>query len=203
MASRRELARRLERIEPFDAPSARLEQYVTTPEVAASLVHEADLRGDLDRRVIDLGAGTGMLAIAAALRGASVVALERDPDAVAVGIANARRLGVTVDWILGDVTACPIDAHGATVVMNPPFGAQRTSRGADRPFLDAASRLARVSYAIHNADSRGFVEAFAAERGGHITDAYAVELDLPRQFAFHDESVASIDAEAYRIAWTG
>lgn len=202
MATRRALAQQLERVAPFPDPTVDLEQYVTPAEVAASLIHEGDLRGDLARPVVDLGTGTGMLAIAAALRGARAIGVDIDDAPLSVAEQNAESLGVDVAWIRGTVGYLPLCPNGTTVVMNPPFGAQRANRGADRPFLAAAADIATVSYSIHNAQSRAFVERFATDHGGRITDAFAVTLDLPHQFAFHTDAVRSIDAEAYRIDWT-
>ncbi|MFP4591200.1 MAG: METTL5 family protein, partial [Halobacteriales archaeon] len=184
MSSRRQLARALEAVAGFEVPDPDLEQYATSAEVAASLVHEAAVRGDLDRPVVDLGAGTGMLAVAAALRGAPVVVgLERDPDAVGVAAANADRLGVAVDWTIGAVEALPLrPAEPVTVLTNPPFGAKLDRRGADRPFLAAAADIAAVSYSIHNAGSLEFLLAYIADLGGEVTHEYRATLELPRQF---------------------
>jgi ribosomal protein L11 methyltransferase len=58
--------------------------------------------------VIDLGTGSGILAIAAARLGAaSILALDDDPDAVAAATANAERNGVAeqVDCRLADAAA--------------------------------------------------------------------------------------------------
>lgn len=203
MSSRQELARRLELVDGFPHPAASLEQYMTSPEVAASLIHVADLRGDLHRPVIDLGTGTGILAIAAALRGApTVIGVDIDHKALSIAVTNRERLSTPVHLVLGAVDSLPVCPDDpVTVLMNPPFGAHLAHRGADRPFLLAASRLATVSYSIHNEGSRSFVEAFAADNGGTITDAYAVELSLPAQFDHHDHSSVSVDGEAFRIEW--
>ena len=50
-----------------------------------------------------------------------------------------------------------------TVVMNPPFGAQKVH--ADGPIIDCALAIASVTYGIFNAGSTPFVEAYIAGRG--------------------------------------
>ncbi|MCT9096516.1 METTL5 family protein [Haloarchaeobius sp. HME9146] len=209
MSTRRALAQQLGVVAGFDSPSVELEQYPTPPEVAASLVHVADMEDDVaDRTVVDLGTGTGMLALGAALRGARrVVGVDLDRDALGTARENERRVGAHTDihWVAGDATRpplCPDSNDDVTVVMNPPFGAQRGNEHADRAFLDAAGEVATVSYSIHNAGSREFVESFAGDHGGEVTHAFAVELDLDRQFPFHEEETKPIDAEAFRIDWT-
>lgn len=53
---------------------------------------EAAIERDLPSRMLDLGTGSGILAIAAARLGvASVLAIDDDPDAVACAVANAAR----------------------------------------------------------------------------------------------------------------
>ena len=207
MATKRSLATKLGVVAGFERPDVALEQYPTPPELAAHVVHLADLHGDVDgRTVIDLGTGTGMLALAAALRGpARVVGLELDGDALATAEANERRVAASapVHWVRGDATRPPIAvAEPATAVMNPPFGAQDGNRNADRAFLDAASDLADVSYSIHNDGSREFVEGFAADEGGEVTHAFAAEFRVDAQFDHHTEDARDIDTEVYRIEWT-
>ena len=207
MATKRSLATKLGVVAGFERPDAALEQYPTPPELAAHVVHLADLHGDVDgRTVIDLGTGTGMLALAAALRGpARVVGLELDGDALATAEANERRVAASAPAhrVRGDATRPPIAvAEPATAVMNPPFGAQDGNRNADRAFLDAASDLADVSYSIHNDGSREFVEAFAADEGGEVTHAFAAEFRVDAQFDHHTEDARDIDTEVYRIEWT-
>ncbi len=107
----------------------------------------------------------------------------------------------SVDWVRGDATRPPLCLDGATVLMNPPFGAQDGNEHADRDFLAAAADLARVSYSVHNAGSREFVESFAADNGGEVTHAFAAEFDLPRQFAHHTDASRTLDAEVFRVVW--
>jgi len=208
MGSKRALERRLSRVAGFETPRAEYEQYPTPADVAAHLLHFAALTGDLaDRTVIDLGTGTGMLALGAALRGPTrVVGVDRDVAALRTANENEAHVDppLPVDWVLGDATRpplCPVD-EPITVVMNPPFGAQRGHRHADRKFLAATAALADVSYSIHNEGSRSFVESFAADRGGRVTHAFRAEFALSRQFDFHTSERTTLDAEVYRVTWT-
>ncbi|OYR64295.1 RNA methyltransferase, partial [Halorubrum ezzemoulense] len=112
MATKRSLATKLGVVAGFERPDAALEQYPTPPELAAHIVHLADLHGDVEgRTVLDLGAGTGMLALAAALRGPDrVVGLELDGGALATARGNERRVAASapVHWVRGDATRPPL-----------------------------------------------------------------------------------------------
>jgi len=205
-ATRRRLAQELAVVAGFEDPHAPLEQYHTPPDLAAHIVHVADLNGDVEgRTVLDLGCGTGMLALGAALRGPDRVAgIDIDPAPLSTARENERRVGAMTDvsWVRGDVTDPPLAPGGdATVLMNPPFGAQSGNEGADRAFLKTAAGVSSVSYSVHNAGSESFVRAFAGDNGGRVTHAFAAEFELPRQFEHHGSDTRSIDTEVYRIEW--
>jgi putative methylase len=198
------LERELSVVAGFDEPRVEREQYPTPADVAAHLVHLAGVQGDLADQVVDLGTGTGMLALGAALLGCtSVIGIDCDSDALRIARANEHRIGLSESpaWIRGDATCPPLSLDETTVLMNPPFGAQLGNEHADRAFLDVTADIATVSYSIHNAGSREFVESFADDRGGIVTHAFAVDLDLPKQFHFHTAEQRTVAAEAYRIEW--
>jgi putative methylase len=202
--SRRTLARRLESVADFAEPSAALEQYLTPPEIAAHICHLASLQGDLDRSVVDLGTGTGMLAIGAALSGAGrVVGIDVDAAALERARENAAQFDETVEvgWLRADATRPPLSSTGVTVLSNPPFGAQRGNRHTDRDFLEAASEFADVSYTIHNAGSQSFVESFADDAGATVTHAFRAPFPIGRRFAFHTADEETVQAEVFRIEW--
>ena len=190
----------------FDSPDVHLEQYRTPPEIAAAVIHRADLEGDIaDKHVADLGCGTGMLALGAALRGASVVVgVDIDPTPLITAQTNARKVGArtAVGWVCAAAQGAPL-AEVDTGVMNQPFGAQQTAAHADRGFLKTAAALADVSYSIHNAGSEGFIEAFVDDEGGTVEAAFSAALTVPATYAFHSADAATIDAEVYRISWVG
>ena len=144
-----------------------------------------------------------MLAIGASLAGAShVVGLDADPGALELAARNAATVGAgPIEWVLGDATRYPIACSGATVLSNPPFGAQHGNRHADRAFLETAAEIAAVSYTIHNENSRSFVDSFAADRDATVTHAFRAPLPIANRFAFHTSDERTLDAEVFRIEW--
>lgn len=204
--SKRALERRLADLDGFERPRATLEQYATPAALVAQVVHRASLEGDIaGRTVLDLGTGTGPFALAAAARGATrVVGVDLDRGALEVARRNERAFApeTAVDWVQADATRPPLSTGGPTTILaNPPFGAQDGSEGADRAFLAAAASLASVSYTVHNAGSREFVESFVADEGGVVTHAFEASFPVDRQFDFHTEERRELTVELYRIAW--
>jgi len=160
---RRELEIALQSLRTFAAPRPDLEQYSTPAVIAADMLFEALARGDLEgRKVVDLGCGTCPLGIGAALLGASdVIGFDKDAAALEQARENAARLGVEIDLRLAEIDE--VGENADTVVMNPPFGAQR--KGADRPFLRAAMRCAPVIYSLHLSQTEDFVQRFVGRSG--------------------------------------
>ncbi|MBX3707747.1 MAG: 50S ribosomal protein L11 methyltransferase [Pseudomonadales bacterium] len=96
------------------------------------------------RRVVDLGPGSGVVAIAAALAGAArVIACDNDPDALAATAANAVLNGVTVD-LVDDLAKLP---PGQDVLLMADVLYDRSNL----PLLDRARALAAQTLV---ADSR-------------------------------------------------
>jgi ubiquinone/menaquinone biosynthesis C-methylase UbiE len=73
-------------------------------------------------RVLDVAAGTGNVAIRAAMKGASVVACDLTPEHFARGRRGAEVAGVNLEWIEGDAEALPFDDSAFDVVTSC-FGA--------------------------------------------------------------------------------
>ena len=73
------------------------------------------------RRVLDVGAGAGILAVTLALEtNLDVTATDISPKALAAAKQNAREHGVNITWLSGDLLASvpdPVDL----VVSNPPY----------------------------------------------------------------------------------
>ncbi len=83
----------------------------------------ARLRGLTAPRILDLGAGSGIVAIALALecRAASVVAVDLSPAAISVARDNAGRLAAAVDFRQGDWFAPVAGERFDLIAANPPY----------------------------------------------------------------------------------
>jgi putative methylase len=193
----RDLERLLSRIPPHPRPRLDLEQYATPAHLAAPLLFEAASLGDIsDRHVVDLGCGTGVFAIGAALVGARpVTGVDVDPASLEVARREAAALKADVDFVEADVSQWA--GRADTVMMNPPFGAQ--VRGADRIFLDVAFRTAPTIYTLHNEGTRGFVEGCAKDAGYAATHAWRLTFPLRHQFRHQEKRVQEVPVVALRL----
>ena len=191
----------LQRITGYTHPRAALEQYQTPAPLAARLLYHALMKGDIEgKTVCDLGCGTGVLAIGAALLGAGCArGVDSDPQAVKGAIANAALLEADVEFIVADVRDAALPGlleSCDTVIMNPPFGAQKAH--ADRPFIDLALSIAPFTYSIFNAGSTQFIETYTAERA-EIDERVGGVFPIKRTFSFHTHDVQEIEVEILRL----
>ena len=190
------------------SPSVHLEQYTTSPSIAATMLYMAayannDIAG---KSVLDLGCGTGRLALGAAYLGAkNIVGIDVDRIAVKTAVENSLKVGLNnvVQWVLGDINA--VTGKFDTVLQNPPFGVQ--IRKADRPFLVKALEVGKIIYSFHNhseSDKRliqqlkssggflqvspsPFLERFVVKHGGVVKAVYAMLMTIPKMFEFHSK----------------
>jgi len=210
----------LSQIKPHPSPQASLEQYTVSESVAATMLYLAAYTyGDIvDRKILDLGCGTGRLALGCAFLGAeSVAGVDIDRLAVKLALENSAKLGfkTKVDWVAGDVNA--VAGKFDTVLQNPPFGVQK--RGADRVFLEKALQVADAVYSLHNhpftdepllkrlranagllqVEASPFIARFVEAHGGKIEAVYALLLVIPRMFDFHTKARSKIIIDLYVI----
>ena len=202
LVRKRELEQALSGIEAHPLPNAYLEQYTTPSNVAAETLYLVAYVYDdiIGKNVVELGCGTGRLAIGAALLGASEV-FGVDVDGVAVRVAqkNAELLGVKekTHWIVADIDG--VTGTFDTLLQNPPFGVQR--RRADRRFITKSLELSSTIYSFHKGgdSNREFIKRFIEEHGGKVTNIFPVTMEIPRMFKFHTKKKKSIQVDLYRI----
>ena len=202
LVRKRDLERALSEIEAHPLPNAYLEQYTTPSKVAAETLYLAAYVYDdiIDKTVMDLGCGTGRLAIGAALLGAKeVFGVDVDPIAVRVAQKNADIMGVKekTHWIAADIDV--VKGTFDTVLQNPPFGVQR--RRADRRFITKSLELSSTIYSFHKGgeSNREFIKRFIEGHGGRVTNIFPLKMEIPRMFKFHTKRKRSIQVDLYRI----
>jgi putative methylase len=211
----------LSKIPPHPSPNAYLEQYVTPPDIAANMLHIAACNYDsiIGKRVLDLGCGTGRLAIGAAfLCAKETVGIDLDTEVVRKAAENTKAANVRgkVQWIAADIEAL----HGRfdTIVENPPFGVQK--RGADTKFLGKAIELGKMIFSLHkatdkdstladrlkrgeiieHASSNPFLSSFIAKRSAKILGIYAMLMEIPHMFEFHTRKKHEFVVDLYVIS---
>jgi putative methylase len=200
-----DLERFLSKVAPQPNPQVHLEQYTVSEQIAANMLYIAAYVNDdvVGKSVLDLGCGTGRLALGASFVGAGdVVGIDIDRSAIQTASANSKKVGLgSVQWVLGDIGAV-VECFD-TVLQNPPFGVQ--TREADRAFLVKALEVGRSIYSLHShpeVDARlikqlkasqgflqvqasPFLERFIAQHGGSVNAVYAMVMTIPRMFDFH------------------
>jgi len=91
-----------------------LEMMTTQP--AARLVRHAGVKSDM--RVLDVGCGTGVVAITAARVGANVTGADLTPELLALARENGRIADVEVEWLEADVEELPFANEQFDVVLS-------------------------------------------------------------------------------------
>lgn len=196
-SSKRQLEIQLARLKILETPRLKLEQYPVSAEAAAELLYMAGFEhDDLTGRVIDLGTGTGRLAIGAALMGSEhVVGVDVDPKALALARENAETAGVEVEWIESPIE--DVKGNHDTVVMNPPYGTRTVH--SDARFLERAFQIAPVIYSIHKSSTRDYLAGLVVKHQRRIEEARSVRMQIPHLFSFHTRKWKSVEVDLLRI----
>lgn len=211
----------LSQIKPHPSPKPKVEQYTIPADVAATILYLAAYTYNdiINKTVLDLGCGTGRLALGAAFLGAKqVVGVDIDKIAVKTAFEASRHMGLKrkVQWVVADINA--ISGSFDTVLQNPPFGVQR--RGADRKFIEKALETGRVAYSLHKnpnvkkglikklkasrtnimqTQPSPFLKKFIDQHGGRIRNVYSMVMVIPYMFNFHKKKKHEFIADLYII----
>jgi len=197
LPSKRQLEIILSKLKILETPTLRLEQYPVSPEAAAELLYMAGFEhDDLEGRIIDLGTGTGRLAIGVALMSQThIVGVDIDARALELARENAKTAGVKVEWVQSTIDQ--LDGTYDTVIMNPPYGTRTVH--ADTRFLDKAFQLAPTTYSIHKASARSFLARYVHKSNRRIAEARTMSLKIPHLYTFHTRRWKSIEVDLCRI----
>jgi predicted RNA methylase len=195
--SKRQLEIQLGKLRILQNPQLQLEQYPVSARVAAELLYMAGFEHrDLQGEIIDLGTGTGRLAIGAAIMGSrSVVGVDMDERSIALARENAKASRVQVEWVVSHIK--DVTGRYDAVIMNPPYGTR--SPHLDILFLERAFELAPVSYSVHKSSTREFLRRFVGKRNRRVDAVRSMSLELPHLFSFHKKEWKNVEVDLYRI----
>lgn len=192
----------LQDIPPHPDPDPALEQYHTPALIAADVIWNASSSGDIqDLKVTDLGCGTGILALGAAIMGANeVVGVDLDQRSLDIAREEAQKLKIKEKcrFIHSDIK--DFTEKTDTVIQNPPFGAQKSNRkDGDRRFLEKALEISPVVYSFHLAKTEEFLEQLVKSIGGTITRRFYYEFPIPKIYHFHRDEKREVEVVVLRV----
>ena len=134
-----------------------------------------------DARVLDIGTGSGCIAISVAkeLPRASVAAWDVSPEALGVARANARKLQAEVRFVECDVLTCRpgADERYDVIVSNPPYVTESEKRGMEPNVLQWEPSLALF---VPDDDPLRFYRRIAALGRGMLADGGRLYFEINR-----------------------
>lgn len=195
----------LSKLGVFENPKAKSEQYATDPEVAAEVIWQAYMIGDIKGKALaDLGCGTGILGIAALLLGAKKVHfVDNDKASLQIAKKNLEKVRIITSG-RAEFEDCDIEDFAKkveVVVQNPPFGIKARHR--DRVFLQKAFEIAPIVYSFHKSESAEFLKSFARDSRFDISNRRDFSFPLKRTQKYHKRDIFRIKVSAYRFMKQG
>ena len=128
-------------VQEFYGRDFRVTRDVLIPRPETEHVIETALKLD-PRNIVDIGTGSGAIAITLALEtGARVVGTDVSFAALRVAAENARRLGATVSWVACDLAGV-LDGTFDLVISNPPYVPARDKSTIQREVRDYEPEVA-------------------------------------------------------------
>ena len=191
----------LESLQTFSSPKDYLEQYQTPPSVAGEMIHYITNNYDLNNySIADLGCGTGILGISAALCGCKNVFLfDIDEEALDIAKNNIEKLELedNIQIIQMDVNQLrncnKLNKYFDLVITNPPFGI-RSENGADIEFLKTASYICNNTiFSLHKFSTINFLKKFYNKKGINDIKSFKIEYNLPKTYKFQKKKEKNID----------
>lgn len=204
LVSKKQLEMLLQQLASFQEPKPELEQYPITPQGASLILTViANTFNDIQGKVLaDLGCGTGVLAIGAALLGAKeVIGVDIDQRQLEIAVKNAQKLNLMgkIRWINSDIQAFSLKVD--VIIQNPPFGVQRGDRGMDTVFLKKALESAKIIYSLHKSGEKTqlYLRKFIQNQKAVLDTIVPLQINLPHLYEFHRKKNYPVQIDLYRI----
>lgn len=200
----------LSKLKDVEEKKPGLEQYQTPPDIAAEVLVQAQVAGDLNGNVVDLGTGNGIFALGAAILGAEqVCGYDVDEASIEVSKQNKELVEEELNREL-PVTFEAKDLHQISesadaIIMNPPFGIQRGNRQINKTFLTKAFELAPVVYTLmhQSEDKRGetrdHLQTLASSYDFDSTILAWFYFPIPRTYEFHEKDKEEVKVDLYKF----
>ncbi|MBQ7180419.1 MAG: peptide chain release factor N(5)-glutamine methyltransferase [Bacteroidaceae bacterium] len=149
-----------------------------TEEMVRSLISLTHKPGD---RLLDIGTGSGCIAVSLALAGYRVTAFDISPLALCIAQANAERLGAKVDFVYEDILH-PMHRCGQfdIIVSNPPYVLMSEAEGMEENVLRYEPHLALF---VPDDNPLLFYHAIADYAGKHLKPGGMLALECNRAYA--------------------
>ena len=198
ITKKKHLEMAIQKVPKHPNPKVDLEQYSTPATIAADLLWNAYSLGDIaDKKVMDLGCGTGIFAIASKLLGAaSAIGVDIDRDSIDLASSYCW----DVDFICSDICDLENDFDVDTIFQNPPFGSQKNAKkGADLKFISKAVELSpKVLYSFHMASTEEFLISYFEKNDLEITHIFRYNFPIPKIYEFHTRESANVEVIVIR-----
>lgn len=133
--------------------------------------------------ILDIGTGSGCIAITLALAGYKVTALDVSEEALAVAKQNAERLGAEVEFVKEDILSLALTGEvgrGSAIVSNPPYICESEAPTMDENVLDHEPHLALF---VPDDDPLLFYRAIAEFGREHLADEGQLFFEANRAYA--------------------
>ena len=175
-------------IDDFKEPKIKFEQYMTPPEIAAFMIHYAWMKGEIEnKKIIDIGAGTGMLGIGAAFLGGNVTMIEIDKDAYEILKNNVAKTDHEIRLINKNIFDFDFDEEYDTALINPPFGIK--SENKDMDFIVKASKISKHIFSIHDGSESNInnIKSLFEKNNLEIIESLMMDFSLKSTYPWHEE----------------
>jgi putative methylase len=196
---KKELEIKLQKVPLFQKPKSELEQYITPANIAADIIYIAHQFGDIENKIVlDLGCGTGIFSVGTALTGAKkIYAVDIDKNCINIAKKFAHENNLNIIFLVQNVE--DVDFKCDTVLMNPPFGAQKSNQKADRKFLEKGFELSKVIYSLHLSETIPFIQKMITSLKGEIVFTRDYVFPIKHTFDFHEKKALEFDVTLLRI----
>lgn len=196
ITKKKHLEMAIQKVPKHPNPKVDLEQYSTPAIIAADLLWNAYSLGDIaDKKVMDLGCGTGIFAIASKLLGAaSAIGVDIDKDSTDRPAVIAGMLILyAVIFVIWKMTLMLI------LFFKILHSITKMQKGADLKFISKAIELSpKVLYSFHMASTEEFLISYFEKNDLEITHIFRYNFPIPKIYEFHTRESANVEVIVIR-----